>query len=228
MFLLFLFFLNLLDTASTQNGQLLPITSATAKTVHSNYPPKNAFDGNTNSFYYTAFNPPGPEWLKLKLEEPAFVSRVVIVNWLISNVMVIRRLLGTHVKLYDADGTTQIADCGKITEVNTANLLDLTSQTYTLPCDSSQLASYVELVDRESAEGESYPVMSIAEVMLYGARWKPGPSPSIRSGVAHASLVSTEVSELSLSCMADSVVPAELTAAEASSWLLRGRGHHGY
>ena len=51
--------------------------------------------------------------------------------------------------LYDADGTTLIADCGKITEVNTANGNDVTSQTYTLPCDTSQLASYVKLEDSE-------------------------------------------------------------------------------
>ena len=69
--------------------------------------------------------------------------------------------------LYDADGTTQIADCGKITRVNTENGADVTSQTYTLPCDSSQLASYVTLKDSETTDEDNL-VMNIAEVTVYG------------------------------------------------------------
>ena len=74
--------------------------------------------------------------------------------------------------LYDADGTTQIAYCGKIAEVNTENVSDVTSQTYTLPCDSCQLASYVKLEDSEMEE--SFDIdrgnlhMNIAEVKIYG------------------------------------------------------------
>ena len=88
--------------------------------------------------------------------------------------MVAQRLLGTHVYLYDTDGTTQIADCGKITVVNTANPLDVTSQTYTLPCDTSKLASYVKLEDSKTAAGDGRLVMNIAEVMVYGTNWTPG------------------------------------------------------
>ena len=86
--------------------------------------------------------------------------------------MVTRRLLGTHVYLYDANGTIQIADCGKITEVDTENINNITSQTYTLPCNSSQLASYVQLEDSEIEEsvdaGEDLlTIMNIAEVTVY-------------------------------------------------------------
>ena len=76
--------------------------------------------------------------------------------------------------LYDADGTTQIAYCGKITEVNTANGKDVTSQTYTLHCDSSHLASYVKLEDSEVEESldKNKIVMNIAEVKIYGTVWR--------------------------------------------------------
>ena len=70
--------------------------------------------------------------------------------------------------LYDADGTTQIADCGKISKVNIVNRADVTSQTYTLPCNSSQLASYVKLEDSETEASEKDLAMNIAEVMVYG------------------------------------------------------------
>ena len=70
--------------------------------------------------------------------------------------------------LYGADDTTLIADCGKITEVNTENLVDLTSQTYMLSCDSSQLASYVLLEDSEDTEEAISIEMNIAEVTVYG------------------------------------------------------------
>eukprot|EP00116_Pleurobrachia_bachei_P010852 sb/3471114/ len=183
MFPLILLVLKLLDTASsTPDGQLLPISSATAKTFEPNMPPELAIDGDPNTFYHTVFktaDPEPPQWLKLQLEEPALVSRVVIVNryrsdtgLLAGNIVSTNRLLGTRVYLYDADGTTQIADCGKIAEVNTANLLDVTSQTYTLPCDTSQLASFVKLEDSEMEEsydaGIKHLTMSIAEVMVYG------------------------------------------------------------
>eukprot|EP00116_Pleurobrachia_bachei_P011321 sb/3471583/ len=176
MILLLLILKQPLDTASsTPDDQLLSISSATAKTVYGNYPPKRAFDGNPSTFYHSNAGSE-PQWLKLQLEEPALVSRVVIVNRLYNSFQVIRRLLGTRVYLYDADGTTQIADCGKITEVNTVNMIDLTSQTYTLPCDSSQLASYVMLEDSEIAVGYdgSAIVMNIAEVKIYGTIWKYG------------------------------------------------------
>eukprot|EP00116_Pleurobrachia_bachei_P005910 sb/3466172/ len=167
---LFLVFLELLATASsTPDGRLLPISSATANVFHPDHPPELAIDGDQNTYYHsTGTLPKPPQWLKLQLEEPAIVSRVVIVNRLANNVVVAQRLLGTYVYLYDADGTTQIADCGKITEVNTDNGADLTSQTYTLPCDSLQLASYVRLEDSEMEQSqeaqENYLVMNIAEV----------------------------------------------------------------
>ena len=93
-----------------------------------------------------------------------------LISRLSTSIMVTQRLLGTQVYLYDADGTTQIADCGKITEVNIANPLDLTSQTYTLPCDTSQLATYVKLEDSEALESydKTTLVMNIAEVKIYG------------------------------------------------------------
>ena len=83
------------------------------------------------------------------------------------------RLLGTHVYLYDADATKQIADCGKITEVNTEEGEDIDSQTYTLPCDTSQLAFYVKLEDSEIVENSydsyhNHVSMNIAEVAVYG------------------------------------------------------------
>eukprot|EP00116_Pleurobrachia_bachei_P014850 sb/3475112/ len=87
-------------------------------------------------------------------------------------IVLTQRLLGTNVYLYDADGTTLIADCGKITDVNTET--DLPSQTYTLPCDTPQLASYVKLKDSEIASGEGSIVMNIAEVKVYGSSQKPG------------------------------------------------------
>eukprot|EP00116_Pleurobrachia_bachei_P011324 sb/3471586/ len=147
--------------SSSPDDQLLPISSATAKTIYGNNPPESAIDGSPSTFYHSNSGSE-PEWLKLQLEEPALVSRVVIVNRLFNSLKVIRRLLGTHVYLYDADGTTQIADCGKITEVNTENVLDLTSQTYTLPCDSLQLASYVKLEDSEKGDEGQF-IMNIAE-----------------------------------------------------------------
>ena len=73
--------------------------------------------------------------------------------------------------LYDADGTTRIADCGKITDVNSGK--DETSQTYTLPCHSSQLTSFVKLVDWQNSTNDPspvndpFPVMNIAEVQVY-------------------------------------------------------------
>eukprot|EP00116_Pleurobrachia_bachei_P007616 sb/3467878/ len=176
MILLLLLLIEPLDTASsTSDGQLLPISSATAKTVYQNNPPESAIDGSPSTFYHSNSGSE-PEWLKLQLEEPALVSRVVIVNRLFISLKVIRRLLGTRVYLYDADGTTQIADCGKITEVDTENRADLTSQTYTLPCDTSQLASYVKLEDSEIAVGYdgSAIIMNIAEVKVYGTIWKSG------------------------------------------------------
>ena len=74
--------------------------------------------------------------------------------------------------LYEADGTTQIADCGKITEVNTDKLNDITTQTYTLLCESSQLASYVKLEDSEQVQGEDL-TMNIAEVTVYDTVPRP-------------------------------------------------------
>ena len=68
-----------LETASsTPDGQLLPVSSATAKSFDSR-PPALAVDGYPNTFYHSG-NPTLPQWLKLQLEEPAFVSRVVIIN----------------------------------------------------------------------------------------------------------------------------------------------------
>ena len=78
------------------------------------------------------------------------------------------RLLGTHVYLYDADATKQIADCGKITEVNTEEGEDIDSQTYNLPCDTSQLTSYVKLEDSENISQDKDVIMNIGEVMVYG------------------------------------------------------------
>ena len=69
----------LATTSSTPDGQLLPISSATAKTFHLTNPPVLAIDGDTSTFYHSKTTGP-PEWLKLKLEKPALVSRVVIVN----------------------------------------------------------------------------------------------------------------------------------------------------
>eukprot|EP00116_Pleurobrachia_bachei_P007946 sb/3468208/ len=112
-------------------------------------------------------SPEPPQWLKLQLEEPALVSRVVIVNRLTSTVSILQRLLGTRVYLYD--GTKQVADCGKITEVNTANGNDVTSQTYTLPCDSPCSTSHVKLEDSEiEKSNDKILVMNIAEVRIYG------------------------------------------------------------
>ena len=74
----------LLDTASsTSDGQLLSISSATAKTFDPPSPPENAIDGLYYTIYHTVYQnatPGPPQWLKLQLEEPALVSRVVIVN----------------------------------------------------------------------------------------------------------------------------------------------------
>ena len=82
MILLLLLFLNPLDTTfSTPDGQLLPISSATAKVFHDDHPPELAIDGNQNTYYHsTGAVPEPPQWLKLQLEELALVSRVVIVN----------------------------------------------------------------------------------------------------------------------------------------------------
>ena len=75
--------------------------------------------------------------------------------------------------MYDDNGTSPIADCGKISIVNTVDLVDLTSQTYTLLCNpSTKLASYVELIDSElevsDKDFNNQLVMNIAEVTVYG------------------------------------------------------------
>ena len=75
---LLLLFLEPLNAAT--NGQLLPIASATADTYHEYDPPQKAIDGDTSTYYHTGTAPEPPQWLKLELEEPALVSRVVIVN----------------------------------------------------------------------------------------------------------------------------------------------------
>ena len=79
---LLLLFLELLDTASSrQDAQLLAISNATAKTFYPAHPPEFSIDGNPTKFYHSYYKTPEPpQWLKLHLEEPAFVSRVVIVN----------------------------------------------------------------------------------------------------------------------------------------------------
>eukprot|EP00116_Pleurobrachia_bachei_P017238 sb/3477500/ len=104
MILLLLMFLNLLDTASP-DVQLLTISSATANTLYENdeYPPEAAIDGNANTFYHSGLEPVPLQWLKLQLEEPAFVSRVVIVNRLYpaTYAEVLLRLLGVFVRWYD-------------------------------------------------------------------------------------------------------------------------------
>nr|AFK75431.1 putative secretory peptide-21 [Pleurobrachia bachei] len=163
--LLLLFLIEPLDTATPSEGQLLSISIATARTVNGNYPPEFAIDGDLNTFYHTG-EAASPQWLKLQLEDPAWVSRVVIVNRL-ENINIMQRLLGTQVYLYDADGTTQIANCGKISTI--ASLMYISSQTYNMPCDSSQLASYVKLEDSEMEVSiDDQIIMNILEVEVYG------------------------------------------------------------
>ena len=73
----------LVAASSTPDGELLSISSTTAKTYHPDNPPELTIDGDPNTFYHTIYGtetPEPPQWLKLQLEEPALVSRVVIVN----------------------------------------------------------------------------------------------------------------------------------------------------
>ena len=79
--LLLLILLTPLETASLDD-QLLTISSATARTSSLANPPGNVIDGDLSTIYHTKMppEPVSPKWLKLQLEEPALVSRVVIVN----------------------------------------------------------------------------------------------------------------------------------------------------
>eukprot|EP00116_Pleurobrachia_bachei_P008989 sb/3469251/ len=173
--LLYILCLTPLDTTSSTDPdgqQLLPVSSATANKFHEDHPPELAIDGDQNTYYHSGgIVEQPPQWLKLQLEEPALVSRIVIISRLSStHAVVIYRLIGTHGYLYY--GTTQIADCGKITQVNADYPHDVASQTYTLPCDSLQFASYVKLEDSEKAGDEEWLAMNIAEVTVYGTTWK--------------------------------------------------------
>ena len=92
--------------------------------------------------------------------------KFIIIFRLYKHVGITQRLIGTRVYLYDADGTKQIAECDKITKVNTAYGEGF--QTYTLPCDSPCSTSYVKLEDSEIGSNDKNIIMNIAEVGIYG------------------------------------------------------------
>ena len=76
--LLLLLFLETLHTASSTD-QLLKISSATAKSIYQDtYEADLAIDGDPNTSFISGSEP--TQWLKLQLEEPNLVSRVVIIN----------------------------------------------------------------------------------------------------------------------------------------------------
>eukprot|EP00116_Pleurobrachia_bachei_P011073 sb/3471335/ len=177
-----LLFLEPLGTASsTPDGHLLPISSATAKTFHPNQrnPPEAVFDGRSDHKQHPSLTGWWCALASVLVEEEDHKQsrkqflKIPTIFRLDHHVGIIERLLGTHVYLYHADGTTRIADCGKITKVNTANGWEI-SQTYTLPCDSSQLASYVKLEDSEPVADDQPVFMNIAEVKVYGRSFNGG------------------------------------------------------
>ena len=72
-------FLLILPVVSPDDVQLV-IASVTATPSNAAGDPENLIDGDPSTMYHTIANNTDPAWIKLKLSNPANVSKVQIIN----------------------------------------------------------------------------------------------------------------------------------------------------
>ena len=69
----------LLAVGNTEQLLKVAISSATARSSNSHYPPNLAFDGKNSTFWHS-WESDEVEWLKLETETMGIVRKVVIIN----------------------------------------------------------------------------------------------------------------------------------------------------
>ena len=70
----------LVNAQAAEKYTQVPISTATAKSIHGLYRPNSAYDGDVKTFYHSGLPCEDTQWLRLKLANEVNVAYVEIVN----------------------------------------------------------------------------------------------------------------------------------------------------